>query len=325
MTVLWNIGQVWAIAIVSTVAQPTIPLDWQDARALQDLGIAEAPAGCRCLEDSRPCAAFECGCTCDLQAGVCDAGCCCDSDCPTDMTAASRRLGDCLPQGAENNSMLTCVSVADRASDGSSVFASINARRGLAVSPIDESLAQGATADGSLSRLMCVAVVNSPSLGFFYEDPGPQPASAFARSDIVADPQFIPADAADSGPLGPGQTSQLQAASATAAYAPGQPLTGGYLPWAILGTTTDSSLLAGPEPHAPLRLLGPVADSSSVPGLSAAGASSSRGMAAAANSPLGGSLGAGASACSATGSGPLFMVDSPGGDGTAAGGSQGSS
>lgn len=85
------------------------------------------------------------------------------------MIAASRRLGDCLPQGAANNSMLSCVTVADRASDGSSVFADINTRRGLAVTPADEGLAQGATADGSLSRLMCVAVVNSPSLGFFFE------------------------------------------------------------------------------------------------------------------------------------------------------------
>jgi len=153
----------------SSWAQPTLTLDWTDARELQDLGVAEAPAGCRCLEDSRPCAAFECDCTCDLQAGVCDAGCCCDSDCPSDVTAASRRLSDCLPEGAGNNSLLTCVSVAERASDGSSVFADINARRGLAVTPADESLAQGATAGGSFSRILCVAVVNSPSLGFYFE------------------------------------------------------------------------------------------------------------------------------------------------------------
>ncbi|RYH30915.1 DUF1619 domain-containing protein [archaeon] len=46
------------------------------------------PQSCECAENGKTdlnCDLFKCTCICDLRAGFCDFGCCCDPDCSADQ------------------------------------------------------------------------------------------------------------------------------------------------------------------------------------------------------------------------------------------------
>ena len=46
------------------------------------------PQSCECVENDvtrKDCAKFKCLCACDVNAGVCDYGCCGDPDCSSDQ------------------------------------------------------------------------------------------------------------------------------------------------------------------------------------------------------------------------------------------------
>lgn len=48
----------------------------------------QVPQSCTCKQTGATpatCSYFVCSCTCDLQAGICDYGCCCDPDCSPDQ------------------------------------------------------------------------------------------------------------------------------------------------------------------------------------------------------------------------------------------------
>ena len=50
--------------------------------------VSGYPQGCECVEtgvSAENCNLFKCTCVCDVTAGVCDYGCCCDPDCSSDQ------------------------------------------------------------------------------------------------------------------------------------------------------------------------------------------------------------------------------------------------
>ncbi len=54
--------------------------DWTDVYNMN----RKMPQGCACQKSSvsdDECTVFSCNCGCDLEAGACDYGCCCDPDC----------------------------------------------------------------------------------------------------------------------------------------------------------------------------------------------------------------------------------------------------
>ena len=52
------------------------------------------PQSCQCAENgatSSTCSYFKCSCLCDIIAGECDYGCCCDPDCSSDQVTTTQR------------------------------------------------------------------------------------------------------------------------------------------------------------------------------------------------------------------------------------------
>lgn len=96
---------------------------------------------------------FDCSCTCDLTAGLCDYNCCCDHECTAaEITAFRESEAGCLPEGPEEATVTMCTE-ADR----------LNERFPLTYT---------GTAEESARRLLCVAYDNSDVKGTFFEDPG---------------------------------------------------------------------------------------------------------------------------------------------------------
>ena len=64
------------------------------------------PPGCECqtsVDDDEQCNQFDCSCSCDLTAGVCDMNCCCDPECSSDEVSS---FSSCLDSDAEESSSL---------------------------------------------------------------------------------------------------------------------------------------------------------------------------------------------------------------------------
>ena len=70
--------------------------DWADTYKLD----RKMPQGCTCADSQTAdtdCNIFDCECTCDLAAGICDFGCCCDPDCSaTEVARFSDSEEGCL-------------------------------------------------------------------------------------------------------------------------------------------------------------------------------------------------------------------------------------
>ena len=64
------------------------------------------PSGCDCktsVNDDEQCNQFDCLCSCDLTAGVCDMNCCCDPECSNDEVST---FSSCLDSDAVESSPL---------------------------------------------------------------------------------------------------------------------------------------------------------------------------------------------------------------------------
>ena len=54
------------------------------------------PQSCECVENDvtkKDCSLFKCLCSCDINAGQCDYGCCCDPDCSSDQVSFFINIG----------------------------------------------------------------------------------------------------------------------------------------------------------------------------------------------------------------------------------------
>lgn len=67
----------------------------------------KTPPGCDCKtsanDDDEQCNQFDCKCSCDLTAGVCDMNCCCDPECSTDKVSS---FSSCLDSDGVESSPL---------------------------------------------------------------------------------------------------------------------------------------------------------------------------------------------------------------------------
>lgn len=128
------------------------------------------PPGCSCRktgDTDDECELFECGCICDLTAGMCDLNCCCDSECTDSQRERFEDKETCLNEGpAAGGEITKCYST--KAVD------QVNHRYPLT--------AKG-TAKSSIDRMLCVRFDNSDLRGEYYSDPGYPPSSTFDDSD----------------------------------------------------------------------------------------------------------------------------------------------
>ena len=124
---------------------------WEDVYSLD----RKMPQGCSCaaggVSDSN-CKVFDCDCTCDLSAGLCDYNCCCDPDC-TDVEVS--RFQD---------SEVGCI-LHEEEPDFQKCY---NAEKVNERYPMTYT---GTTKD-AIDQLLCVAVDNSDVKGTYYDDPG---------------------------------------------------------------------------------------------------------------------------------------------------------
>ena len=70
--------------------------------------VYKTPPGCECKtstnsDDEEQCNQFDCQCSCDLTAGVCDMNCCCDPECSSEEVSS---FSSCLDSGEGMSSPL---------------------------------------------------------------------------------------------------------------------------------------------------------------------------------------------------------------------------
>lgn len=126
------------------------------------------PPGCRCLESFvafDACAKYDCECTCDITAGKCDYGCCCDAECTAAQKERFEARGSCFVPPSDTR-VAKCY--------GREELAEINLRY-----PLKASSAAGG-ARGALETMLCVQSDNADLRGAFFEDPGFPSAARFA-------------------------------------------------------------------------------------------------------------------------------------------------
>jgi len=130
----------------------TYPIDFAKVYQL-DWGM---PQSCTCMNSQATessCTEFECECTCDLTAGLCDYNCCCDPDCSVgEVTRFQESEDGCLPEGPARSVMTMCTDV-ER----------VNERYPMTYT---------GTVDKQTSPFLCVAYDNSDIKGIFHNDPG---------------------------------------------------------------------------------------------------------------------------------------------------------
>jgi len=110
------------------------------------------PPGCTCKESnviSSACVKFDCGCKCDVTAGMCDLNCCCDSECTTDQVS---KFFECLDTGASPAVYETCYTPFE--------LESINAKYPMRSDDATESF---------YKNLLCVQTDNSMTKGIFFD------------------------------------------------------------------------------------------------------------------------------------------------------------
>ncbi|KAL7483866.1 hypothetical protein ACHAW6_009507 [Cyclotella cf. meneghiniana] len=129
------------------------------------------PPGCVCKKsgviNDKQCDQFDCVCTCDVTAGVCDLDCCCDEECDSTL------FGKCLDEGNISPAVKMC-------SEGASALEDINLQYPFRVSDSPEDQLHG---------LICIEKDNSPVKGVFFADPGyPRATEVFSPGSKIAKP-----------------------------------------------------------------------------------------------------------------------------------------
>jgi hypothetical protein len=78
----------WLILLFSISKHRLMALDYYNVDFTKSYTWDQIPQSCTCQETGATpatCSYFLCECTCDLFAGQCDYGCCCDPDCSVDQ------------------------------------------------------------------------------------------------------------------------------------------------------------------------------------------------------------------------------------------------
>ena len=135
------------------------------------------PASCACVDgelnpqDNTQCCQdgrFECGCQCDLTAGMCDPNCCCDSECSDEE---KKLFSDsCIPQTSSALSIPVCVS--------GNTFESITTQQ------------YGLQSTSAQEGFLCIEEIKNPSLGVFFKPPGKLTPSLLERTGIEPEHAF---------------------------------------------------------------------------------------------------------------------------------------
>ena len=158
---------------------PEIALTSSQLEAAGNAGHATnifMPPGCTCKQSHvvpSECVKFDCGCKCDLTAGMCDLNCCCDSECTADQKS---KFKTCLDPGSSDPVYETCYSPYE--------LSDINPKYPMRASD---------SAEAAYKNLLCVQTDNSGVSGIFFEtgnavtDLYPSSADAFKTPpDCVA-------------------------------------------------------------------------------------------------------------------------------------------
>ena len=183
-----------------------LPVEWGSVPATSTERLT--PLGCACQDPTRSggeaCTFFNCDCPCNLQAGVCDANCCCDTEC----TATEREIF-ALSGTCSGDSNSTKKSGIRYCLDGSQAVA-VNPTGALKMDP-------ASTAANPLESVLCVVLENNPSKGRYFADPGVQLTSVMDKDTVKRAFSFTP------------DASEANAATAPAitgtTYAVGAPVT----------------------------------------------------------------------------------------------------
>ncbi|KAL7511296.1 hypothetical protein ACHAXN_008210 [Cyclotella atomus] len=129
------------------------------------------PPGCHCKRpgaiNDQECNQFDCDCTCDLTAGVCDINCCCDEEC------GDHSFIECLDSGSPPPTNILCTETLSRLET-----ANLKYPYRVANSPRDQ-----------LHNLICIEQDNSAVKGVYLEDQGyPRASQVFSPGSKLPKP-----------------------------------------------------------------------------------------------------------------------------------------
>src|SRR3546814_38717 len=105
------------VALTSAISyedEVTYPFSWSDVGSSSSSSV---PLGCKCKEvgvSEKQCKKFECSCVCNVMAGKCDYGCCCDPECTSDEVQLFEDLEICANEGPEKSEIEKCYSDKDQ-------------------------------------------------------------------------------------------------------------------------------------------------------------------------------------------------------------------
>ena len=128
---------------------------------------ASFPQSCTCMQNAvsvSSCNLFQCSCACDVTAGVCDYGCCCDPDCSAAQQARFASISSC-PQSASSSKVPLCYSSVE--------LYKINPKLPLSGQP---------TAEAAVAGALCVSKYNYADKTEFYTNTATQDSSIFQTS-----------------------------------------------------------------------------------------------------------------------------------------------
>jgi len=125
-----------------------------------------APQSTVCQENSvslSSCSLWKSTCACDVTAGVCDYGCCCDADCSSAQQSRFGSVGTC-PVSSSSNTVPLCYSSVE--------LYKINPRLPLGGQP---------TAEAAVADALCVYKYNYATKGEYYTTAAVQDSVVFQR------------------------------------------------------------------------------------------------------------------------------------------------
>lgn len=125
------------------------------------------PQSCTCMENAvskKTCSLFRCTCACDITAGVCDYGCCCDPDCGSDQLTRFEAVSTCPVSYSASNVPLCYSSVE---------LYKINPRLPLGGQP---------TAEAAVAGALCISKYNYATKAEYYNTAATQDSAIFQQS-----------------------------------------------------------------------------------------------------------------------------------------------
>lgn len=128
---------------------------------------ASFPQSCTCMQNAvsvSSCNLFQCSCACDLTAGVCDYGCCCDPDCSAAQQARFASISSC-PQSSSSSKVPLCYSSVE--------LYKINPKLPLSGQP---------TAEAAVAGALCISKYNYADKTEFFTNTVVQDSSIFQTS-----------------------------------------------------------------------------------------------------------------------------------------------